>query len=155
MKIELILLGKTKEDYLAQGIEDYYQRLRRYTRVNLNFIKVRKLNSQSESEIKKQESRLIDAAISGDSYRVALDSSGRQYRSRELADQISTLEQKGVKKMSCVIGGHLGLATEQLEAANLILSLSKMTFTHDLSRLILLEQLYRAYNIKAGTSYHK
>jgi len=155
MKIELILLGKTKEDYLAQGIEDYYQRLRRYTRVDLNFIKVRKLNSQSEPEIKKQESRLIDANISGDSYRVALDSSGRQYRSRELAVLISTLEQKGVKKMSCVIGGHLGLAAEQLEAANLLLSLSKMTFTHDLSRLILLEQLYRAYSIKAGTSYHK
>ena len=155
MKIELILLGKTKEDYLDRGIKDYAQRLNHYTQVNLNYLKVKKQNSKSEFEIKRYESRLLNEHLVDDSFSLVLDSSGQQYSSERFADLISTLEQKGVKKMSCVIGGPLGLAVEQLEAADLVFSLSQLTFTHDMSRLILLEQLYRAYSIKAGTRYHK
>ncbi len=155
MKIELILLGKTKEDYLDRGIQDYTQRLRHYIPVDLKYIKVKTQKAQNEIEIKRYESRLVDGHVTAGSFRCALDSSGKQYESERLADLIGTLEQQGIKKMSFVIGGHLGLDAHQLETADLVLSLSKMTFTHDMSRLILLEQLYRAFSIKAGTKYHK
>ncbi len=155
MKIELILLGKTKEDYLDRGIQDYAKRLQRYTPVDLKYIKTRTQKKQTDPEIKRSESRLVDDHLTSGSFRCALDSSGNQYESEKLAELISTLEQQGIKHMSFVIGGHLGLDPEQLAAADLVLSLSKMTFTHDMSRLILLEQLYRAFCIKAGTKYHK
>lgn len=155
MKIELILLGKTKEEYLDRGIQDYAQRLRHYIPLDLKYIKVKTQKNQNELEIKRHESGLLDGHITAGSYRCALDNSGKQYESEKLADLIGTLEQQGIKNMSFVIGGHLGLDAQQLEAADLVLSLSKMTFTHDMSRLILLEQLYRAFSIKAGTKYHK
>jgi 23S rRNA (pseudouridine1915-N3)-methyltransferase len=155
MKIEILLLGRTKSPYLQQGIDDYRKRLLRFNAVELVDIKVKKPSTRSEAEIKAAESRLIEEKIAESAYRVALDCNGRQYGSEAFSTFLDQLEQRSIQTLSFIIGGPLGLAAEQLEKADEILSLSKMTFTHDMARLLLLEQLYRAYTIKAGTRYHK
>ena len=155
MKVEILLLNKTKEEYLQQGIADYLQRLKRFTPVELVEIKVKKLSARSEKEIKDYESTLLDRRVTPGSYRIALDRSGPQLTSEKFASALMELENRGRQTVSFIIGGPLGLADEQLSKADLILSLSAMTYTHDMTRLILLEQLYRAYTIKAGNSYHK
>ena len=118
-------------------------------------IKVKNSSARSDSEIKAQESSQLDRRATEGSYRIALDSRGQQLSSEKFAALITELENRAVKNVSFIIGGPLGLAEEQLHKADLVLSLSTMTFTHDMTRLILLEQIYRAYTIKAGTSYHK
>lgn len=155
MRLEILLLNKTKDSYLQQGVADYLQRLRRYAPVELIEIKLRNLASRSDSEIKAQESALLDRRAAEGSYRIALDSRGQQYSSEKFATLLTELENRAIKRVSFIIGGPLGLAVEQLQRADQVLSLSALTFTHDMTRLILLEQIYRAYTIKAGTSYHK
>ena len=155
MRLEVLLLNKTKESYLQQGVADYLQRLKRYTQIELIEIKVKSFSSRSETEIKAQESAQLERRTTEGSYRIALDSHGQQISSVKFATLLTELENRAVKNVSFIIGGPLGLAEEQLHRADQILSLSAMTFTHDMTRLILLEQIYRAYTIKAGTSYHK
>lgn len=155
MRLEVLLLNKTKEPYLQAGIRDYQTRLKRFNPIELVEIKVKKLSTRSDSEIKNFESTLIDKRASEGSYRIVLDSRGQQLSSIKFASFISDLERKSVQTASFIIGGPLGLADEQLRKADYILSLSSMTYTHDMTRLILLEQIYRAFTIKAGTRYHK
>lgn len=155
MKIILLFLGKTKEDYLEKGIIDFSKRLSHYTSVEIKYIKVKKQKGKPDNVVRDYESSLLNTRIDAGAHRVALDAAGRQVSSEELSNIIVGLEQRGVKRMCFVIGGPLGLADEQRQRADLVLSLSKMTFTHDMTRLLLLEQLYRAYTIKAGEKYHK
>ncbi|MFC1830566.1 23S rRNA (pseudouridine(1915)-N(3))-methyltransferase RlmH [Thermodesulfobacteriota bacterium] len=155
MRLEVLLLNKTKEPYLQEGIRDYQTRLKRFNPIELVEIKVKKLSTRSDSEIKNFESTLIDKRASEGSYRIVLDSRGQQLSSKKFASFLSDLERKSVQTASFIIGGPLGLADEQLRKADYILSLSSMTYTHDMTRLILLEQIYRAFTIKAGTRYHK
>lgn len=155
MKIELLLLGKTKDTYLQQGIDEYVKRLSRYNPIELIEIKTPRHGSRSDAEIMVQESSLLEKKIRKGHCRIVLDSRGRQVSSESFADFISALEQQAVSTACFIIGGPLGLADEQRTKADHLLSLSRMTYTHDMSRLILLEQLYRAYTIKAGTGYHK
>ena len=155
MRLEVLLLNKTKESYLQEGIRDYQTRLKRFNPIELVEIKVKKLSTRSDSEIKNFESTLIDKRASEGSYRIVLDSRGQQLSSKKFASFLSDLERKSVQTASFIIGGPLGLADEQLRKADYILSLSSMTYTHDMTRLILLEQIYRAFSIKAGTRYHK
>lgn len=155
MRLEVLLLNKTKEPYLQEGIRDYQTRLKRFNPIELVEIKVKKLSTRSDSEIKNFESTLIDKRASEGSYRIVLDSRGQQLSSKKFASFLSDLELKSVQTASFIIGGPLGLADEQLRKADFILSLSSMTYTHDMTRLILLEQIYRAFTIKAGTRYHK
>ena len=155
MKIELLLLGRTKEAYLQQGIDDFASRLAAYNAIELIEIKTRKQGGKNDAQIMDYESELLEQRIRPGSYRVALDGRGRSYSSDAFADFLSALEDRAVKTLSFIIGGPLGLAPAQRERADTILSLSAMTFTHDLVRLLLLEQLYRAFAIKAGSRYHK
>ncbi len=155
MKLEILLLGKTKEDYLQQGINDFVKRLAKFNPVELLEIKVKKQSTRNDEQIKAYESDLLDGKIGPASFRVVLDSRGKRFSSEQFAEFLSELELRSVPTASFIIGGPLGLAAAQLEKADLVLSLSEMTFTHDMTRLLLLEQLYRAYTIKAGTAYHK
>lgn len=155
MKIKLLFLGKTKEDYLAQGIDDFSKRLSHYTQLEISYIKVKNIKGKSDPEIRAYENTLLNNHIEPSAYRVALDSTGTQLSSEELSEMIDTLEKRSIKKLCFVIGGPLGLDNEQRQRADIILSLSPMTFTHDMCRLLLLEQIYRAYTIKAGEKYHK
>lgn len=152
---ELPLLGKTKDAVLGSGIDDYSLRLRRYTTLSLKVLKEPARNRAREVDLAIDEGRLLLKTVPAGALVVALDSAGRQMTSVQFAELISSWEQKGVKQVSYLIGGPCGHSAEVLARADLLLSLSSMTFTHDMVRLLLLEQLYRAHTIKAGEKYHK
>jgi len=155
VRLELIFLGKTKEKYLATGIEDFCKRLSRYTRLEIKTIKDRhQQKNLADSQIKEKEGGDLLAAAKG-TFLVCLDRTGRLMDSEDLAGQIKRWEMQGRKTVCFLIGGPLGFAPAVLKKADLVLSLSPMTFTHEMTRLLLLEQLYRAYTINAGEKYHK
>ncbi|MEN8199074.1 MAG: 23S rRNA (pseudouridine(1915)-N(3))-methyltransferase RlmH [Thermodesulfobacteriota bacterium] len=155
MKLELLLLGKTKDSFIEQGILHYTKRLKHYTALTLTTLKTKRKKGWTEKQERQEEGRVLLAGLAPGSVKVVLDSGGRQLTSEELADLISRWEQEGRKQVSFLIGGPTGHSEEVLAMADVTLSLSKMTFTHDMVRLFLLEQLYRAYTIKAGEKYHK
>ena len=154
MKLELVSPGKTKSVYLNEGINDYCRRLGHYVTISIHLLKEKK-GKKPTAQQKLAESRQLLDQTAKSSLLVALDLSGIQLSSRELAAKISNWEMNGYGTVSFLIGGPSGLSREALEKADFKISLSKMTFTHEMARLILLEQLYRAYTIKAGTQYHK
>jgi 23S rRNA (pseudouridine1915-N3)-methyltransferase len=155
MKLEVLFLGKTKDSFLIEGIGEYASRLAHYVPLSVKTLRT-KINKQSNDEIiRVQEGRLLLSHVPAGSYKVVLDSRGKQFTSEGIADLLSNWQGQGLKQVSFLIGGALGLSSEVLQSADLLISLSKMTFTHDMARLFLLEQLYRAFTIKAGEKYHK
>lgn len=159
MKITLICVGKLKEKYLTQGVEEYVKRLGRYCTMELVELADEKTPDQAgealEAIIKKKEGERILKALKEDSYCIALAIEGQMLSSEELADKIDILGVSGRSHISFIIGGSLGLSEEVLKRADLKLSFSKMTFPHQLMRMILLEQIYRAYRIINNQPYHK
>ncbi len=155
MKIELLLLGKAKDSYLEQGIREYGGRIKHYTSLLLTVLKFKRKNGWTEAQERQEEGAVLLAATAPATVVVALDASGRQLTSEGFADLISRWEMEGRKKVSFLIGGPTGHSQAVLDRADYRLSLSTMTFTHDMVRLFLLEQIYRAYTIKAGEKYHK
>ena len=155
MKIELPFLGKTKDSFIEQGIKEYSGRLKHYTGLNVSVLKVKRKNSWTEEQGRQEEGRVLLGALPPATLKIVLDSRGKQLSSEGLADLISRWEQQGRKQAAFLIGGPTGHSEEVLAAADLLLSFSRMTFTHDMVRLFLLEQIYRAYTIKAGEKYHK
>ncbi|MFA6498208.1 MAG: 23S rRNA (pseudouridine(1915)-N(3))-methyltransferase RlmH [Desulfurivibrionaceae bacterium] len=159
MKIILPFLGKTKEQYLAAGIDDYAGRLRRYAQLDLPVLKEKK-NATKEDTARQQseEAQILLGSLpqlGGATKVVALAPAGQQLSSEDLADLLCRWEDQGVREIAFLIGGPTGLAPELVQKADYVLSLSRMTFTHEMARLLVLEQLYRAFSIKAGTGYHK
>ncbi|HIJ77837.1 MAG: 23S rRNA (pseudouridine(1915)-N(3))-methyltransferase RlmH [Desulfobulbaceae bacterium] len=156
MKIYLPFLGKTREKYLAAGIDDFANRLKHFVQFDCPVLKDKKKSAKDSPErLKDEEARLLLQNISSAATIVALDPSGSQLSSDGFAELISKWENQGVKEVAFLIGGPLGLADEIIRKADLVLSLSQMTFTHEMARMLVFEQLYRAYTIKAGTGYHK
>lgn len=156
MKLLLNFLGKTREPYLEAGIKDFRSRLGHYARLEIKILKdVRRIKGEPDSRFIQQEADILLGAVPKGSLVVALDAAGRQLTSRELAGQLGRWQGEGRPAVSFLIGGPSGLAASVLQEADLVLSLSRMTFTHEMARLILLEQLYRAYTIRAGEKYHK
>lgn len=154
MKILLPFIGKTKESYLEQGIRDYAERLRRYLPVEIKVLKEPN-RQEADAVIMAREGELLLAQAAAASLCVALDPSGREQNSEEMAAVLAGWESRGLQTVCFLIGGHLGLDGRIRQQANLLWSLSRLTFTHEMSRFILLEQLYRACTIKAGHKYHK
>ncbi len=151
---EIVLPGKTKSSFLVNGITEYLERLQHYAKVTVKTIKTGAMQG-SDEVIKQKEAALLLARLVPGTTLVALDAKGVQYTSTEFSRLINRWESMGVRHVSFVIGGPLGLDEGLLKRADHRISLSKMTFTHDMVRLFLLEQLYRAYTIKAGEKYHK
>ena len=154
MKFLLPFLGKTKESYLEQGIRDYSNRLRRYLPLEIKVLKSSFGKNDSDQVIMAREADLLLKQAAAASLTVALDPTGRQFSSQELAALLDRWEQQGLQTICFLIGGHLGLNERVRRQANLLCSLSRLTFTHEMSRFILLEQLYRACSIRAGHKYH-
>ena len=152
MKHEVIFLGKTKDSFISEGIKEYTSRLKHYTQFATRVIKEKKAGGKADIT---QEGRKLLEAIPAGWLVVALDSRGKQYTSEQFAGTISGWEQRGVKGACYLIGGPNGISGEVISRADLCLSLSEMTFTHDMVRMLLVEQIYRAYTIKAGEKYHK
>ncbi|MBU1565388.1 MAG: 23S rRNA (pseudouridine(1915)-N(3))-methyltransferase RlmH [Proteobacteria bacterium] len=154
MKHELLFLGKIKEKFIADGVEEYASRLRHYTSLSITLIKEKGKMRGQLSAIDLEGALLLQAVPPG-SMVVVLDSRGKQFSSEALSRQIDEWEMKGIKQVCYLVGGPEGHSSNVVQAADLLLSLSLMTFTHDMTRMLLVEQLYRAYTIKAGEKYHK
>lgn len=159
MNISIITVGKLKEKYLKQGIDEYLKRLSSYAKVEVIEVADEKapeeLSINEMEQVKQKEGERILGKISPDTYIIALAIEGMQKSSEELADTLDKLATYGKSKVAFVIGGSLGLSGEVLKRANEKLSFSKMTFPHQLMRLILVEQVYRAYKINRNEPYHK
>lgn len=159
MKITLICVGKLKEKYLSEGVSEYVKRLGRYCVPEIIELPDEKTPDNAgeamEELIKKKEGERILKVMKEDAYCIALAIEGIMLSSTELADKIDALGVKGISNIAFVIGGSLGLSTEVLKRADILLSFSKMTFPHQLMRMILLEQIYRSYRIINRQPYHK
>jgi 23S rRNA (pseudouridine1915-N3)-methyltransferase len=156
MKIYLVFVGKTRELYLREGIENFLGRLRRYVQVEVKTVRSERLTRESQAtRVVAAESQKVAAAVPRDAHLVVLDRQGKQMSSEGLAYWWQRLEQAGCRKLCFAVGGVLGFSNELRSQAQTLLALSKMTYTHEMSRLILLEQLYRACTIMRGEKYHK
>jgi len=159
VNISIISVGKLKEKYLKSGIEEYTKRLGSYTKINEIEVADEKAPEQlSDADmeiVKKKEAERILAKIAPDAYVIALAIDGKMKTSEQLAKDIESLMTYGRSKIVFVIGGSLGLHEEVLKRADEKLSFSKMTFPHQLMKLILVEQVYRAFRIMKGEPYHK
>ena len=159
MQIRVVAVGKVKEKYLQEGIAEYEKRLRPYVKLGITELAEEKrpvsASMASEAAAVEKEGERILAAVPGGSLVIALDVKGRALSSEELASSFREWELSGRNQLAFVIGGDLGLSPAVLARSNLRLSLSKMTFTHPMARLILLEQVYRACRINCGEPYHK
>lgn len=159
MKITIISVGKLKEKYLKLGIEEYLKRLSSYAKVNiLEVADEQAPEAMSEAEVKKvkdKEGERILKNISPDTFVITLEINGRMLSSEQLAKKMDELATYGRSKMAFVIGGSLGLSKAVEKRSDLALSFSKMTLPHQLMRLVLLEQIYRAFRINRGEPYHK
>lgn len=159
MNITIITIGKLKEKYLKQGIDEYLKRLSSYAKVEIIELPDEKAPenlSEADMEIVKEKegSRILEK-ISDDTHVIALAIEGKMKSSEELAKDMDRLATYGKSKVAFIIGGSLGLSSQVMKRANDALSFSKMTFPHQLMRLILLEQVYRAFRINRGEPYHK
>ncbi len=153
MSIRILCLGKTKQDYLIEGINEYLKRLHAYHKVTIIELPDVSLSKSSGSEdVKLKEAEIIGKSIRPGEFLVVLDETGKQFSSLEFSTWIS--QQQGFKDLCFVIGGVYGLHATIREKADVILSFSKMTFTHQMIRLMLVEQLYRAFMIMNNKPYH-
>ncbi|TWD99625.1 23S rRNA (pseudouridine1915-N3)-methyltransferase [Neobacillus bataviensis] len=159
MNISIITVGKLKEKYLRQGIEEYLKRLTAYAKVEMVEVADEKapeeLSELEMLQVKQKEGERILAKISQDTYVIALAIQGKLQSSEELAKNLDQLATYGKSKVAFVIGGSLGLSDEVIKRSNEQLSFSRMTFPHQLMRLILVEQIYRAFRINRNEPYHK
>ena len=158
MKITVITVGKIKEKYLEDAIAEYSKRLSRYCKLEIIQVADEKTPDRAsevvETQIKDKEGERLLSHIKDTAYVVALAIEGKMISSEELAELIDGLGVRGESHIQFVIGGSLGLSKKVLERADYKLSFSRMTFPHQLMRVILLEQIYRSYRIVNGEPYH-
>ncbi|MGT2907601.1 23S rRNA (pseudouridine(1915)-N(3))-methyltransferase RlmH [Streptococcus dentiloxodontae] len=159
MKIKLITVGKLKEKYLKDGIMEYTKRLGHFAKfemVELRDEKTPDNASQAENQniLKKEASRILPK-ISTRDYVIVLAIEGKQLSSKEFAKTLEEVTVKGYSDITFIIGGSLGLAPEVKKRANLLISFGLLTLPHQLMRLVLTEQIYRAFMIQQGSPYHK
>ena len=155
----MLAVGKIKEKYLVQGISEYAKRLSRYCKLEIVEVADEKTPDKAgdavEAEIKETEGRRLLKYIREGDYVVALAIQGKMLDSIELSKLVENLGIQGESSLVFVIGGSLGLSDEVMRRADYLLSFSKMTFPHQMMRMILLEQIYRGYRIMMREPYHK
>lgn len=159
LRIKIIAVGKIKENYFKLAIEEYLKRISRYAKpfiIETAELPAPESFSPAEREniLEKEGAYILKNLDAGD-YKIALCIEGRQRGSEEFAEFIENLALRGVSGISFIIGGSLGLSSKVKEASDELLSFSRMTFPHQLMRVILLEQVYRAFKISNGEVYHK
>lgn len=148
-------VGRTQSDYLVTGIDNYIKRIGRYMPMEFKVIPdIKASRSLSEAQQKEQEGRQMLAALMPGDVAVLLDERGRQYTSREFAGLVDRYALQSVKRLVFIIGGPYGFSKEVYDRADSLLSLSKMTFSHEMVRLFFVEQIYRAMTILRGEPYH-
>jgi len=159
MNIRLICVGKIKEKYLTQGISEYKKRLSRYARVEIIEVQDEKapesLSRAEEQMVLEREAGRIKKYFRDGAVKIVLAIEGRSFSSEEFAEVLQQYALSGKSQLDFIIGGSLGLDEEIEKQADLLLSFSRFTFPHQLMRLVLLEQIYRAFRIINGEPYHK
>ncbi len=159
MNITILTVGKIKEAFFNDAIKEYSKRLSRYVQLKIVEVPDEKTPDDAspaiEDKIRRTEGERLLKAMKKDAYTIALAIEGKMLDSVELSHKIDALGVAGVSHIQLIIGGSLGLSPEVLKSADYLLSFSKMTFPHQLMRVILLEQIYRAYRISSGEPYHK
>lgn len=159
MKITLVTVGKIKEKFFEDAIKEYSKRLSRYCKLEILQVADEKTpegaSEAVELQIKEKEGQRILSLIRDDAYVIALAIEGKMLDSEELAERIEKLGVSGISQIVFVIGGSLGLSAQVMKRADYALSFSRMTFPHQLMRVVLLEQIYRSYRIINHQPYHK
>ncbi len=162
VKIKVVAVGKTKEGWIKEGILYYQKLLKKYVELELVEIKEEKITRSRETiTVLDAEAERILRYLKKSSYVdpsdlcIALDAKGKSLSSEDFAKLLEENLSRGYSEFVFILGGALGLSPKVLDACQIKLSLSKMTFTHEMSRLIFLEQIYRAFSILKGTKYHK
>ena len=146
MKINLIVVGKLKEKFLVDGVAEYLKRIKKFATIEVREV--------SECRTVEEEGQKILSLVPKDSWLCVLDVSGAALSSEDFAKKIAALALSGTSNLTFAIGGAFGLSEELRRAASFRLSLSEMTFTHQMARLILVEQIYRAFKINRHEPYH-
>ena len=158
VSINIICVGKLKEKYLKDAIDEYSKRLSKYC--NLNIIEIsdeklpEKISDKLIDETKNKEGNKILQNIKKDSYTIALDLKGKQYTSEEFSEKIENIKINGFSNINFIIGGTLGISKDVLNNSKELICFSKMTFPHQLIRVFLLEQIFRAFKISNNETYH-
>ncbi len=151
--IRVIFVGKVKEDWIKEAIEEYGSRLDKFTSFEMIEVKDSKIIGKDAEKIKYDEGKRILNLIKDD-FLIALDINGTEFGSEQFADRLEKAVSEN-RKITFVVGGALGLSKLVLDKAKIRVSISKMTFTNQMVRVILLEQIYRAYTLMKGINYHK
>ena len=155
-KIRIIVVDRTRSPFLAEGEAFYLKRLQNYAQVEWIEVKpVKMTKARSETEILRLEGQALIRKKGPKDYLFVLDRSGRQYGSEEFAERLEKAVLNARGQITFMIGGPSGLSRDAMAEADEILALSKFTLTHEMSRLLLLEQIYRAFTILKGEKYHK
>ena len=156
IKLKVVCVGKIKDNYLNQGISEYLKRLSGYCNIEVIEVKDEKIvANNSDDKIKEIEGSRILEKINDKDFVVLLDLKGKELSSEEFASKIDNLISDGVGNYCFVIGGSLGNGENVRKRANFLISFSKLTFTHQMIRLLLLEQIYRVFKINNNETYHK
>ena len=153
-KVRIICVGKNQDAYLKNGISLYETKLKRYCKLNWEIVKESAYNRGSQQQWVEDESKRISKIFSSTNYTIACDEHGQTLTSIEVAECFRKAANRGFSQIDFVIGGAFGLAKGISESANLTLSLSPLTFTHQMVRLILIEQIYRTFTILNNEKYH-
>lgn len=154
IKVNVYAVGKIKEKYLKDGIDEYSKRISKFAKFNIIEIEELKLQNRSETEIKEKEGEMILSKIKDSEFVILLDLNKKEFTSEELASKIEELIDSGKGEISFVIGGSLGLGENIKKRGNLSITFSKLTFPHQLIRMFLCEQIYRSFKIINNESYH-
>jgi 23S rRNA (pseudouridine1915-N3)-methyltransferase len=159
LRIRIVMVGKVKEKYLTQGMQEYLKRLGPYARIEIVSLPDEPIpdgaSAAQEEQVKAREGERLLKVLDPGQYVVAMEIRGQTLSSEELAAFLEERALRGQPNVAFVIGGSLGLAPEVLQRADLKISLGRMTFLHQMMPLILLEQIYRGFKINRGEPYHK
>ena len=155
MKLRILCMGKTHEQFIRDGIEKYLRYLKPYADVEFQELREEKIQDLKEApRVRQKEAIKIEKALPAGVFTVALDERGREFTSLEFAEFLNTAMESGTREIAFVIGGAMGLDETVTGKARTVIALSRWTFTHEMARLVLLEQLYRSYTIIKGRPYH-
>ncbi len=152
MRLRFIWPGKTKDGHLRALVDEYLKRLQRFVRCEV--IETREVRGSDRSSVEKESRRILEA-IPTSSVAILLDVKGREWSSAELADELQRWENDSIKEITIVIGGQDGISSEVAARAQKRWRLSRLTLTHEMARVVAVEQLYRAYTINRGLPYQK
>jgi 23S rRNA (pseudouridine1915-N3)-methyltransferase len=155
MKLVVICLGKTRERFIQEGMAKYLRYLKPYVDIEFKELREEKIHDLKDAPvIRKREAEKISKAMPSGAFLAALDERGREFTSHEFAHFLNDRIESGIRETAFVFGGAMGLDESITEKADKVIAMSRWTFTHEMARLVLLEQIYRAFTIIKGKTYH-